>query len=98
MHFAELVYGQFIRQDNRFRATVLAEGREVWAHVPNSDRLQDLFTTGRPIWLAPAAGAGRKTAFDLKLVKLESGLVSVDARLPNKLLAEAPRAGIYLPR
>ena len=91
MQFPKLVYGQFARRDNRFRATVLVDGREVWAHVSNSGRLADLFTPGQPVWLAPAVGASRKTAYDLKLVELESGLVSVDAHLPNKLFAEAVR-------
>ena len=89
MQFPKLVYGYFIQRDNRFRASVLLEGHEVKVHVRNSGRLQDLFTLGRRVWLAPATKAGRKTAYDLKLVELESGLVSVDAHLPNKLFAEA---------
>jgi sugar fermentation stimulation protein A len=84
-----LVSGRFIRRDNRFRATVDVGGHQTWAHVPNSGRLGELLTPGRPVWLAPAAGALRKTAFDLKLVEYDSILVSVDARLPNPLFAEA---------
>ena len=93
MRFPKLVYGQFARRDNRFRATVFVDGREVSVHVPNSGRLADLFTPGQPVWLAPASGVGRKTAYDLKLVELDSELVSVDAHLPNKLFAEAVRNG-----
>ncbi len=78
-----------MRRDNRFRATVIVDGREDWAHVPNSGRLQELFTPGRPLWLSSAANPGRKTAFDLRLVDYDGTLVSVDARLPNHLLAEA---------
>jgi sugar fermentation stimulation protein A len=93
MIFPELVPGRFIRRDNRFRATVRVDGAETWAHVPNSGRLTELFTPERPIWLAPADKPGRKTAYDLKLVEYAGVLVSVDARLPNPLFAEALAAG-----
>ena len=89
MDFPLLVPGRFVQRDNRFRATVTVAGRETWAHVPNSGRLGELFTPGRPIWLSPAANPGRKTAYDLRLVDYGGTLVSVDARLPNDLLAEA---------
>ncbi len=93
MRLPLLVRGQFVHRDNRFRATVLLEGQEVWAHVPNSGRLSELFTPGRAIWLAPAANAQRKTGHDLTLVETASVLVSVDARLPNPLFAEALARG-----
>lgn len=80
-------------RDNRFRATVIVDGRNVWAHVANSGRLEELFIPGRPVWLAPASDPNRKTSYDLKLVEFESVLVSVDARLPNPLFAEALAKG-----
>jgi len=93
MKFPQLIPGRFLNRDNRFRATVEVAGQEAWAHVPNSGRLHELFTPNRPIWLAPAASAKRKTAYDLKLVEYASVLVSVDARSPNPLFAEALAAG-----
>lgn len=93
MRLPGMVNGRFLRRDNRFRATVWVNGQEAAAHVPNSGRLADLFVPGRAVWLAPAQAAGRKTAYDLKLVDVEDVLVSVDARLPNPLFAEAVRAG-----
>jgi sugar fermentation stimulation protein A len=87
-----LVPGRFVRRDNRFRATVTVEGVTAWAHVPNSGRLTELFTLGRRVWLAPAAAPQRKTGYDLKLVEYAGELVSVDARLPNPLFAEALEA------
>jgi sugar fermentation stimulation protein A len=89
MIFPKLVFGQFLHRDNRFRATVNVNGQKAWAHVPNSGRLSDLFIPRTPIWLAPAENPSRKTAFDLKLVEHGPVLVSVDARLPNPLFAEA---------
>ncbi|NOX62812.1 MAG: DNA/RNA nuclease SfsA [Chloroflexi bacterium] len=93
MRFPPLFPGVFVRRDNRFRATVWVDGRETAAHVANSGRLTDLFVQGRPVWLAKASSSRRKTAFDLKLVELPEGLVSVDARLPNPLFVEAVKAG-----
>ncbi|MDX1688805.1 MAG: DNA/RNA nuclease SfsA [Candidatus Promineifilaceae bacterium] len=94
MDLPSLRPGRFLSRDNRFRATVVVDGRETWAHVPNSGRLTELFVPGRSLWLAPAAAPHRKTDYDLKLVEYPvpgrgDVLVSVDARLPNPLFAEA---------
>lgn len=94
MNQPPLIPGKFVRRDNRFRATVLVNGRIAAAHVPNSGRLGELLTPGRPVWLRTAGSGTRKTAFDLKLVALGDVLVSVDARLPNPLFAAAVRAGL----
>jgi sugar fermentation stimulation protein A len=93
----DLVEGRFLSRDNRFRVTVEVEGREVWAHLPNSGRLGELLVPGRRILLIERPGAGRKTGYDLILVEMEGRWVSVDARLPNDLVAEALRAGKLVP-
>jgi len=88
----------FVRRVNRFRAEVrLPNGVRTHAHVPNSGRLHELFVPGRPVYLRHAARPGRKTRWDLALVRLPTGLVSVDARLPNPLLYEAWRTGRLVP-
>jgi sugar fermentation stimulation protein A len=84
-----LISGRFLRRDNRFRVTVEVGGEPVAAHLPNSGRLTELLIPGRPCLLKPASSPSRKTDFDLKLVEHAGVLVSVDARLPNPLLAEA---------
>lgn len=89
MELLNLVQATLVARDNRFRARALLEGREVAVHVPNSGRLRELLVPERPVWLAPAHALGRKTAYDLALVELDGGLVSVDARLPNALFHEA---------
>ena len=91
-HPQPLIPGVFVRRDNRFRATVRVNGEDVWAHVPNSGRLHDLFVPGRPLWLHPASNPDRKTPYDLKLAQMPGTLVSIDARLPNPLFAEAVAA------
>lgn len=88
----------FIRRENRFRAIVEMDGRQLAAHVSNSGRLGELFTPGAAVWVAPFADqAGRKTACHLALVAYAGVLVSVDARLPNRLVAEALAAGRLAP-
>lgn len=80
----------FVRRDNRFRAQVERNGQLLAAHVPNSGRLGELFTPGAAVWVAPFQDtAARKTTCHLALVEYAGVLVSVDARLPNRLVAEA---------
>ncbi len=88
-----LISAVFVRRDNRFRATVLLEGKEVAAHVPNSGRLHELFLPGRRVLIRPAHNPGRKTQYDLIMVWTDGVLVSLDARLPGPLVAEAAREG-----
>jgi len=47
----------------------MVDGRVVKAHVPNSGRLGELLTRDRRIWLAPARGGHRKTAYTLAMVE-----------------------------
>ena len=89
----DLVEAQFIRRMNRFLAVANIRGQETAVHVANSGRLRELFVPGAEIWLKPAARPGRKTAYDLALVKADGVLVSADARLPNSLVAEAVEDG-----
>lgn len=87
------VEGGFVARDNRFRVTVEVGGRQVWAHLANSGRLGELLAPGRRVVLVERPGAQRKTGYDLVLVEHEGRWVSVDARLPNDLVAEALSAG-----
>ena len=94
MHLGnDLVGAKFIRRVNRFLAVADINGQETGVHVANSGRLRELFLPGAEVWLKPAQGNGRKTAYDLALVRAEGVLVSADARLPNALVAEAVTAG-----
>lgn len=64
-------------------------------HVPNSGRLGELMAPGTQCLLTEARSknAARKTAYDITLVRHRNGWVCVDARLPNRLLAEAVEHG-----
>lgn len=92
-----LVRGRFVARDNRFRVTVEVAGRHVWAHLPNSGRLGELLVPGHRVVLVERPSPLRKTGYDLSLVEMEGRWVSVDARLPNDLVAEALRAGQLKP-
>jgi sugar fermentation stimulation protein A len=91
--FPALIAGRFVRRDNRFRVIVEIAGERVAAHLPNSGRLTELLTPDRLCWLTEFDTPRRKTRFDLTLMEYAGTLVSVDARLPNALLAEALATG-----
>ncbi len=94
MRFPPLVEGRFIKRLNRFAALVDVDRREYLAHVPNSGRMRELLVPGYRVLLAPAPESKtRKTAYDLALVDTGAALSSADARLPNKLVAEALNQG-----
>jgi len=93
----QLVEGRFVARDNRFRVTVEVTGQQVWAHLPNSGRLGELLVPGCRAILIERPGAGRKTGYDLSLVEKDGRWISVDARLPNDLVAEALRSGALAP-
>jgi sugar fermentation stimulation protein A len=88
-----LLKGRFIVRENRFRARVRLAGEEVAAHVPNSGRLSELLERERQVLLAEASAPHRVTDYDLLMVSLPNTMVSIDARLPNKLFHEALRKG-----
>lgn len=98
IRFDPLIPATFARRDNRFRVQVQIKGRVEAAHLPNSGRLGELLVPGHKVWLAPADArrrSQRRTAYDLTLVEFAGRLVSVDARLPGRLLAEALRHGQF---
>jgi sugar fermentation stimulation protein A len=90
---AKLIPATFVKRDNRFRVTVQVEGHLVEAHLPNSGRLRELLPPGRRVLLAAAQAPGRLTSYDLLMVDLEGTLVSIDARMPSRLLYNALQAG-----
>lgn len=91
------VEGRFVARDNRFRATVSVGVQEVWAHLANSGRLGELLVPGRRVLLAKRHSRQRKTGYDLSLVELDGRWVSLDAHLPNALVAEAFSEGRLAP-
>ncbi|CAN5682514.1 DNA/RNA nuclease SfsA [soil metagenome] len=66
-------------------------GDPVEAHLPDPGRLTELLVTGRRIMVAPAATPERRTRWTMALVRTpdNTGWVSLDTTLPNRLLARA---------
>ena len=90
MRFPPLVEGRFIKRLNRFAALVDIDRREHLVHVANSGRMEELLVPGFRVLLAPAPQPStRKTSHDLAIVDTGGTLASADARLPNRLVAEA---------
>jgi len=90
-----LLAGKFVNRLNRFAILVkLRDGQVVTAHLPNSGRLHEVLKVGNKFWLAHKLSPNRRTKFDAILAKDGNALVSVDARLPPKLLLEGIEAGI----
>jgi sugar fermentation stimulation protein A len=92
-----LVEGRLVARGNRFRVTVNIAGQNVWAHLANPGRLRELLVPGCRAIVVERRGPARKTGYDLSLVETEGRWVSVDARLPNDLVAEALSCGQLLP-
>jgi len=91
-----LVKGTFLTRSNRFRVEVRIGHQQTAAHLANPGRLEELLIPNRTVWLKPADRPHRKTDFDLALIEHGEILVSLNAHLPNALLAQALRGG-HLP-
>lgn len=90
-----LVSAQFLRRLNRFAISAkLKDGKIVTAHLPNSGRLKEVLRSGNKFWLVRKKSPNRRTEFDAVLAKDGNALVSIDARLPPKLLLEGIELGI----
>jgi len=86
----------FLRRLNRFNTLVNLKGKTVQAYLPNSGRLQELLKPGNKVLIEKAERkGGRKTGYTLIGAITQQGVkVSVDARMPNRLIAEALRQGV----
>jgi len=91
-----LVEGTFLTRSNRFRVEVRIGHQVASAHLANPGRLEQLLIPNRTVWLRSADDPHRKTDYDLALIEYGEILVSLNAHLPNALLAQALRGG-YLP-
>ncbi len=81
--------GRLRRRVNRFAAEVVVGGRTALAHVPNSGRLGELLVEGATVYVNRASRPGRKTSYDLVLVRFGQHLVNIDSRAPAAIAAEA---------
>ncbi|MBX5320415.1 MAG: DNA/RNA nuclease SfsA [Candidatus Bathyarchaeota archaeon] len=86
--------GVFERRLTRFSALVRVNGEIEQCFLPNPGRLRELLISGVKVILKEAEAVGeRKTIYDLLGVYSGGKIVSIDSRLPNKLVLEALKNG-----
>lgn len=93
--------GTFVARPNRFVVQAeLAGGEIVRAHCADPGRLRELLLPGAVLYVSPAKpSATRRTSYDLRFVEHPSTgqLVSLDTRVPNKLVHQLLNAGAIGP-
>ena len=82
----EIQLGSFVGRLNRFAAQVDLNGEIHLAHVPNSGRMSELLVKGAEVGVVARTGSGRKTRWDLAIVKYGDVWVSVDSRQANEIV------------
>jgi sugar fermentation stimulation protein A len=87
----ETITGVFQGRPNRFSAFVRAKGEILLVYLPNPGRMRELLTLGTKVTLRKAEKENRKTRFDLIGVIHNGHRVSLDSRLPNRLILSALR-------
>jgi sugar fermentation stimulation protein A len=90
-----IIRGVFRERPNRFLAFVQVKKRIIKCFLPDPGRLNELLFPGASVILREAKLKGkRKTDYDLIGIKLNEGnIVSIDSRVPNKLVFEALKNG-----
>jgi sugar fermentation stimulation protein A len=85
------VKGVFERRLTRFSASVRVGDETLQSFLPNPGRMHELLTPGVEVVLREALSEKRRTAYDLIGVYHEGQKISVDSRVPNKLVLDALR-------
>jgi sugar fermentation stimulation protein A len=86
----ELHKGIFLKRLNRFVAEVEVNNEKHLAHVADPGRMKELLVPKIEVLVRKITlNEKRKTNWDMLGVYTPTGLVSVDSRLPNDLIAEA---------
>ncbi|MCP8312015.1 MAG: DNA/RNA nuclease SfsA [Candidatus Methylarchaceae archaeon HK02M1] len=81
--------GLFQERRNRFLALVKVEDMILPSFLPNPGRMYELLTPGKEVLLREVFKEKRRTSYDLIGVFHRGQTVSVDSRLPNRLVLEA---------
>jgi sugar fermentation stimulation protein A len=91
---APLIPARFLERYKRFLARVeLADGRQVWVHVPNSGALTGCAPVGGDLLLTEDRRPGRKTDYTWRFTRVDGGWACIDTLVPNRVVAEALAGG-----
>jgi len=81
---------------NRFVAQVMLPKKGlVYAHCPNSGSMLSCCEPGRRVFLKNNGSLVRKYPFTWELIDMGSSLVGIDTNIPNRLVSEAFRLGVF---
>jgi sugar fermentation stimulation protein A len=85
----------FLGRRRRFLADVrLADGTDAVAHCANTGSMKGCLFPGARVVLSRHADPRRKLPYTWRAIEGPSGWIGVDTTLPNRLAAEAIRAGL----
>ena len=92
---SNLIRGRLIQRHKRFLADVLLDsGETITAACPNTGAMLGLKEPGSVVWLSTSQSKTRKYPHTWEMIELaDHGLVGVNTGNPNKIVAEAIRAG-----
>jgi sugar fermentation stimulation protein A len=88
-----LLEATYLNRLNCFLALVKIANKNSLSFLPNPGRMNELLKPGAKVILKMVTKRGRKTSFDLIGVLHQNQVVSVDSRIPNKLVFEALKKG-----
>lgn len=94
MKYNRIISGRFLSRPNRFIARCEIDGKAETVHVKNTGRLKELLLPGVTVYLEFSDNPARKTRYSLVTVAKGKKLVNIDSNAPNKVVAEALKAGI----
>jgi len=93
---APLVSARFLVRPNRFVMIAESDGRRLTVRCPSPGSLRELLTPNVELLVhIPEDSADRRTDATLVLIRHRRRWVSIDTQLPNRLMTEHLRRGIF---